>query len=168
MQTRELASRWQRLGGALIDSISQGLLMMALALILVIILGLALGLDEARRFIEQLVARGRNPDLDLFTAAEVMLSLLFSFLTYIAINGYLLSTSGQTIGKRLVGTRIVDMQGHLKPLGTVLGIRFAFYAIIPYLPFIGWLLGLANLLFIFRRDKRCIHDLVAGTQVVKA
>jgi uncharacterized RDD family membrane protein YckC len=29
------------------------------------------------------------------------------------------------------------------------------------------LFGLVDILFIFREDKRCIHDLIAGTRVIQ-
>jgi len=30
------------------------------------------------------------------------------------------------------------------------------------------LYGLVDILFIFRSDRRCIHDMIAGTQIVEA
>jgi uncharacterized RDD family membrane protein YckC len=35
------------------------------------------------------------------------------------------------------------------------------------LPFVGPLLSIVNVLLIFRDDRRCGHDLIAGTRVVK-
>jgi uncharacterized RDD family membrane protein YckC len=35
------------------------------------------------------------------------------------------------------------------------------------IPVIGGLLGLANIGFIFRKDRRCLHDIIAGTKVVQ-
>jgi uncharacterized RDD family membrane protein YckC len=32
----------------------------------------------------------------------------------------------------------------------------------------GNALGTLDALFVFRRDKRCLHDLIAGTKVVRA
>ena len=40
--------------------------------------------------------------------------------------------------------------------------------LISQVPFAGGFVGLADSLFIFRQDKRCIHDLIAGTKVVEA
>ena len=50
----------------------------------------------------------------------------------------------------------------------LLGLRYMPWHLGSNLPFIGWLLGLVNILMIFRADRRCGHDLIAGTQVVKA
>jgi uncharacterized RDD family membrane protein YckC len=32
---------------------------------------------------------------------------------------------------------------------------------------LGGLLAVVDVLFVFRRDRRCLHDLVAGTRVVR-
>ena len=34
------------------------------------------------------------------------------------------------------------------------------------IPVIGSFLGLLDVLFIFRQDRRCLHDMVAGTEVI--
>ena len=36
------------------------------------------------------------------------------------------------------------------------------------IPLVGPIIGLVNILMIFRGDRRCGHDLIAGTRVVKA
>ncbi|MBD3392455.1 MAG: hypothetical protein GF418_10265 [Chitinivibrionales bacterium] len=36
------------------------------------------------------------------------------------------------------------------------------------IPILGSLFALINVLFVFREDHRCIHDLIAGTKVVSA
>jgi uncharacterized RDD family membrane protein YckC len=38
---------------------------------------------------------------------------------------------------------------------------------VALIPVIGGFLPLVDVLFIFRHDRRCIHDLLAGTNVVK-
>ena len=40
--------------------------------------------------------------------------------------------------------------------------------IVAQLPVIGAILGLVNILFIFGPEKRCLHDYIAGTRVIKA
>ena len=99
-------------------------------------------------------------------------SAIFFFLglaIFFIINGFLLSKYGQTVGKRIVGTRIVDKgNGRIISLGKIFIFRVLPISIISQIPLIGGLFGLADSLFIFRRDKRCIHDLIAGTIVVDA
>lgn len=36
------------------------------------------------------------------------------------------------------------------------------------IPFLAALPSLIDVLFIFRKDRRCVHDLIAGTQVMRA
>lgn len=46
-------------------------------------------------------------------------------------------------------------------------VRYAVYFGLGYVPVIGGLLSIGNVLFVFRSDKRCVHDLVAKTMVVQ-
>ena len=48
----------------------------------------------------------------------------------------------------------------------LLGLRYVLVMLVMAIPIIGQLLGLADALFIFRSDRRCVHDLLAGTKVV--
>ena len=84
------------------------------------------------------------------------------------MNGYLLAKRGQTIGKVIVGTRIVDVaDGRVPKLVRSLGVRYGTIWLVSLIPFVGGLLSLLDALVIFRRDRRCLHDLSAGTKVVK-
>jgi uncharacterized RDD family membrane protein YckC len=40
--------------------------------------------------------------------------------------------------------------------------------LIGAVPFVGFVYSLVDIFFIFRDDRRCLHDLIAGTKVVKA
>lgn len=88
---------------------------------------------------------------------------------------FLLSTQGQTIGKRACGIRIVDATSG-KPAGffqaVVLralvpaAIVAAATALLGWLfPPIGGLLALIDLVPIFGPQRRCVHDSLAGTHV---
>ena len=65
---------------------------------------------------------------------------------------------GQTIGKMLVGIRVVSNDGEPVVFGAGL-LRFAAY-LASLLP-----LGLGFVMAGLRRDKRALHDLLAGTRV---
>jgi uncharacterized RDD family membrane protein YckC len=90
------------------------------------------------------------------------------FAVFIAIHYIPLKNDGQTWGKKVAGIRIVDMEGQTPALGVLLGKRYLFSGGIGLIPLVGGLLSLVNVLFIFRGDRRCVHDLVADTQVVQA
>lgn len=80
----------------------------------------------------------------------------------------ILSTRGQSIGKRILGIRIVSCEDGRNPGGvkTIL-MRGFLPGLITNIPLIGVIFSLANICFIFREDRRCIHDHIAGTEVVK-
>jgi uncharacterized RDD family membrane protein YckC len=144
-----LASRWARLGASLID----GLVAFAVGLPLLIASGAF-----------QNVAKGvaTNPAMRLAFA-------VLGIVGYLIFHGYLLHTSGQTIGKRLVGTRIVSVEDNrILPLWKVFTLRYLTIAAVTQIPGIGPFLRLIDTLFIIRGDKRCLHDLIAGTKVIDA
>lgn len=86
-------------------------------------------------------------------------------LAYIVIQLWLLVKDGQTIGKKLLKIRIVKLEtgqnGGFVPNVLMRGIVNGLLNMVP-------LYGLVDVLFIFREDRRCIHDLLAGTTVVRA
>ncbi|MEZ5357461.1 MAG: RDD family protein [Candidatus Zixiibacteriota bacterium] len=87
----------------------------------------------------------------------------FGIIGLVAYQGYLLTVFGQTIGKKVMNIKIVkidtDENGGFV---TNFLLRFLLNAILGFIP----LYGLVDVLFIFRDDRRCIHDMIAGTRVV--
>jgi len=83
----------------------------------------------------------------------------------IAIQIYFLSSRGQTVGKMLMNIKIVKMNTKKNGgFGTNVLVRTIVNGILAMIP----LYSLVDVLFIFREDRRCIHDMIAGTQVVEA
>jgi uncharacterized RDD family membrane protein YckC len=76
---------------------------------------------------------------------------------------YLLTTKGQSIGKQAVHIKIVKIDtgqnGGFVPNVLLREIVNYVFGLVP-------LYSLIDILFIFRDDQRCIHDLLAGTRVV--
>ena len=94
--------------------------------------------------------------------------LLVSLGIYLVLNGYLLAQHGQTIGKRVLGMRIVSARdGQILPLWKVALLRYFAFVLIAQIPWIGALLSLVNPLPIFREDRRCLHDHLAGSKVIR-
>jgi len=78
---------------------------------------------------------------------------------------YLLTTQGQTIGKNIMNIKIVRFEdGKNGGFVTNVLLRTILNSIIAFIPFYS----LVDVLFIFREDQRCIHDLIASTKVVEA
>ncbi|MDP7016932.1 MAG: RDD family protein [Pirellulaceae bacterium] len=79
----------------------------------------------------------------------------------------LVSRDGQTLAKRLFRIRIV-MNRDGSPAGFVHAVLLRSWVnVLPqFMPFIGGLYPLIDALFIFGNDRRCILDLLAGTDVI--
>ncbi len=94
-----------------------------------------------------------------------LLAFLIAVLAICIAQLYLLIVSGQTLGKKMMGIKIV-MENTKKNGGFVPNVllRVLVNSALGIVPFYG----LVDILFIFREDRRCIHDLIAGTIVVKA
>lgn len=141
-----LASRRRRLAAAMVDVV-----------ILLSVVGLVAALTPWNAF--------AHAPVDPWAFAPA--SALSGFLTFLVLNGYLLATRGQTLGKVLLGTRIVRTDGTPASAGQVLGLRYGVFALPNLLPAVGQVVGLVNALFIFHPSRRCLHDRVAGTVVVR-
>ena len=148
----QLAGRWHRLGASFID----GFMMLLIMLPAMWFGGYFTAVFTAAREGERV-----SSGLSLGWMAV-------SFILFVLIQGYPLLRNGQTWGKKLVGIRIVDMDGDVPALAPLLVKRYLVGTLIAQVPILGALYGITDSLFVFRQDRRCIHDLIAGTQVVTA
>jgi len=146
--TANLASRWKRLGGALIDGVLTAIVMVPVMAVT--------GMTSAAPGSEGMTF-GRRAGL-----------FVLGCVVFLVLNGYLLYKRGQTIGKVAVKTKIVDLNGQIPDFGRLVALRYLVMALVGQIPFLGGLIGLVNALFIFRSDRRCLHDHIAGTRVVEA
>jgi uncharacterized RDD family membrane protein YckC len=94
--------------------------------------------------------------------------LIIPLLLVGAVQTYLLYRHGQTVGKKLLRVRIVCTDGGRASLTRIALLRWCVPSLLGAIPRVGPLFGLANVLLIFRADRRCLHDHVAGTKVVVA
>ena len=105
--------------------------------------------------------RGENPPIGLSLASAAL-----GFLAFVLIQGYFLMTNGQTVGKKITGIRIADLDGNVPDFGKLISRRYLPISVAASIPLIGPYLSIVDVLFIFRKDRRCVHDLIAGTKVV--
>ena len=91
-----------------------------------------------------------------------------AFLAYGIYQLVMLHRHGQTFGKKLMGIRIVRKDGSRAGLGRIFWLRYFVPGLIGNIPLLGALFALADPLFIFGEEKRCLHDLFADTIVVDA
>jgi uncharacterized RDD family membrane protein YckC len=79
----------------------------------------------------------------------------------------LLATRGQSIGKILRRIRIVSIVDGSNPgFARTCLLRGLVCNLIGAIPWVGWVFSLVDVCFVFRDDRRCVHDLIAGTRVV--
>jgi hypothetical protein len=65
------------------------------------------------------------------------------------------------------GLKIVRLDESAVSFATGVPLRHWLFVVLQYIPGVGSIIGLADLLFIFRQDRRCIHDFIAGTKVIQ-
>ena len=140
----ELAERLDRLWAALID---RG--------IIVAVLAAGAGLMAAKDGVGGLGVA--------FVFVLAALAVLF------VVQMWMLTASGQTIGKRIIGLRIVKVSDMTNGgFVTNVLLRTVANAAISAVPVAGSIYFLVDPAFIFRDDRRCLHDHIAGTCVIKA
>jgi len=101
---------------------------------------------------------------------------VLAVVSYLLLNGYGLWQRGQTLGKKLLGIAIVPATGSESgsysttpaPLWKLICLRALFFpmlfvVIVPSLA----ALPIIDQLLIFGKRRRCLHDLVCGTVVVR-
>jgi uncharacterized RDD family membrane protein YckC len=140
-----LAERGTRLGAALVDT-----------LVLLGVFGLLAWLTPWN------VWRGNGG------FAHTAMTALQAFAVFMLINGHGLVTRGQTWGKRWLGIRIAGADGAPVPAWRLLGVRYGVGSLFGLLPATQWIWSLADSLAIFHASRRCLHDRLARTIVVKA
>ena len=93
--------------------------------------------------------------------------LTFSpFIIFFVLHGFLLYQYGQTIGKKVMGIAIVTLENQKPAFMQLIVQRYFSQWLMGMLPVIGFILRVADVLMIFRKDKRCLHDLIARTKVI--
>lgn len=102
-------------------------------------------------------------------SAGASLVLFACALALMIMQGYLLTEYGQTVGKKLMDIRIVRFEdGGKAGFVKAFAVRLLLPGLFGAIPLVGPAFTLVDILFIFRPDRRCVHDLIAGTIVVKA
>ncbi len=152
----DLASLGARLGGSLLDALLLGLTTIPAWL----------GMGS----VDFMAAAQETPDPFILyritgTYGLVAATLMISV---IVVQSVLIARRGQTLGKLLAKTRIVLVDGSPAPFAQAVLLRYWGTILAGYIPLVGSWLVMIDALFIFRGDRRCIHDLVAGTKVIKA
>lgn len=138
----EKATRWDRLWAGLIDSV--------IHIVATIPLFWYFGMDEFK-----------EP-----SAYLIVTSLVYDILVMLMLQGYLLFNYAQTIGKNIIGTRIENLDGTKADIKTIFFLRVLPISLCSVIPSVGqFISGFLNLIFIFGKERRCLHDYIAKTKV---
>lgn len=152
----DLAPRSSRLAAYLVDR----------AILLVCILpgSLLIGPDMLKR-----MAQGEMPEgVEMAKTAEGALIFLFGAFIYLVVQSWLLSARGQSLGKMALRIRIVRYTDG-GPSGFVHAVllRSWLVSIATMIPFLGYAIAIVDPSFIFSPDRRCLHDRLADTKVIR-
>jgi uncharacterized RDD family membrane protein YckC len=93
---------------------------------------------------------------------------LLGALVVLAIDLVLLARNGQTIGKKLLGIKVVRVDGSPVSLFRVFFLRYVCNTFLTLIPLFGSLYSLVDCLMIFGESRRTVHDRIADTIVIKA
>lgn len=144
-----LADRSTRLGAAMLDGLIIGALMYG-----PMVVGFMLASP----------APGSDPNAML---GGIKVGLWFAgvgFVAWLWITIKLLKANGQSIGKKACGIKIVRRDYSPVSVSRVIWLRNVVNTIIGIIP----LYGVIEVLFIFGEARRCVHDHLADTIVIKA
>jgi uncharacterized RDD family membrane protein YckC len=156
-----LAERGARLLAASIDEL----------ILLAISLPMVFGAVPA---IIAMVSGGTDPELlDTSDVLRVMVRGPGTIITVVAliawcvITAWLVAANGQSIGKRMVGIKVVRTDGSRASFARIFLLRNAANALPNLLPYVGWLYQLVDPLLIYQESRQCLHDKIADTIVVR-
>lgn len=79
----------------------------------------------------------------------------------------LVSRTGQTIGKKMLGIRVVKVDGSPVDFTSGVAMREWITTVIGFIPLLGGLVSFVGILLIFGDERRCLHDRLAGTKVIR-
>jgi uncharacterized RDD family membrane protein YckC len=143
----DLASRWSRLFAVIIDGI--------VGMIVAVPFWLLTGTWEY-------ISKGQELPL-----SYALYGGIYGFIGFVVVHYYFLNKNGQTIGKKALGIKIVNLENNLTGAKNLILKRYLPMSVVSLIPILGSILMLIDTLFIFRKDKRCVHDFIAGTRVVR-
>ena len=159
--TMEPATRVTRLVAAIIDGLAIGGVVAVIGIAAAVVLP-AWALYNSKHTPTQ-------PGLST-SALMVVVGLLaaVAMIALFIVTGVLVYRYGQTIGKRVMGIRVVRADGRRVAFGRFVFLRWLPLFLAGLIPMVGYLIGLVDSLLIFRETRQCLHDTLADTMVVTA
>jgi uncharacterized RDD family membrane protein YckC len=114
-------------------------------------------------YIPLIIAGGLHPHSIVNRGIGGLLALA-GFVAWCWLTILFISRNGQSIGKKMLGIKVVSADGSPASLGQIIFLRNVVNTVLGVVPFYG----LVDALLIFGETRRCVHDRIAGTIVIKA
>jgi len=89
---------------------------------------------------------------------------LIGFIAWCWLTILFVARNGQSIGKKMLGIKVVRSDGSRASLGRIFLLRNVVNTLLGMVPFYG----LVDALLIFGEARQCVHDKIADTIVIKA
>jgi uncharacterized RDD family membrane protein YckC len=109
---------------------------------------------------------GARPDATILSIGALLTLCGFGAWCWFTIK--YVKANGQSIGKRMLGIKVVRRDGTAVTLGRVFWLRNFLNSCISVIPLLGIMYALVDQLFIFTESRQCLHDKMADTIVVIA
>jgi uncharacterized RDD family membrane protein YckC len=159
----EHASRLRRLAAAFIDGI----------LYMLCIIPMVVGMVMSPNFSSESMESGDwiLELMDGFVGSPYFVATLITIGSSVGLfllNIFFLAKYSASPGKKILGIFMVRPDGSKAGLGRLFGLRLLVNGILINIPVFGTIYWLVDYLFIFAPARRCLHDYLADTIVVKA
>jgi len=135
----------QRFAAMLIDSLIIGIIISPLSYVL-----------ELERYVESGAVLPYPVIIQLYIGI---------FAAYVLVNGWLLYRYGQTVGKRMLKIAIATDDYQVPSFNRLIFVRYVPFLVTGIFPILS-AVNIFDGLLIFKPDRRCLHDILAGTQVI--
>ncbi len=142
------ATLWQRLFGALLD--------LALVVFTLMASSMVVGFLMSRTPVEEVPSQ-----LQIMGPPLTLLGLLG------IVQWTLIAKNGQSIGKRVVKTEVVRLDGSNPGFIHGVLLRSWIPIALTLIPIVGQMIALVDVLYVFGDDRRALHDHIAGTKVIQ-
>jgi uncharacterized RDD family membrane protein YckC len=97
---------------------------------------------------------------------------LLVYLALLVLTIVLVYRNAQTIGKKLVGIKVARTDGSRASLARIFWLRNVVNQLVTlvlaFVPFVGGFYPLVDVCMIFGERRRCVHDYIADTIVIRA
>lgn len=155
---RAYGGRWRRFWAAMIDGFFNGAIIFP-------VMFASVGLEGYMDAITRAAAQGGSTFALYSTLFRASLP---GYAVVMLIQGPLLYFFGQSLGKKLLGLRVVRMDGSRVDFPRLFFLRGGCANVVGFIPTVGGLLALVDVCMIFRDSRQALHDQIADTVVVTA